>query len=123
MSHTERHAEVLTILAASTLPESKGVNHDDICGTNDGISSAVRKLVPAVGSANLDAGRQLGLDGLDLALELLASEVSAVKSLGANGDGVNGVGVLLRNVGNSFKVLIEGFLNIGPGSSLLAKSP
>jgi hypothetical protein len=97
------------------LPESKGVDHDDVCGTNDSISGAVRKLVPAICRANLDAGRQLRLDGLDLGLELLAGKVSAVKRLGANGNGVNGIGVLLRNIGNSLEILVERFLNIGPG--------
>jgi len=66
------------VLTASTLPEGKGVHHDDISGANDGISSTIRKLIPTISSANLDASGQLGLDSLNLALELLAREVASV---------------------------------------------
>ena len=66
------------VLTASTLPEGKGVHHDDIGGANDRIPSTIRKLVPAVGSANLDGIGQLGLDSLNFALELLACEVASV---------------------------------------------
>jgi hypothetical protein len=107
--------ELLTILTAGSLPESESVNHDDICGTDDGISGAVRKLVPTVRSTDFDAGGQRGLDSLYLSLELLTGEVSAVEGLGADGNGVNGIGVLLRNVGDGLEVLVERLLNVGPG--------
>jgi hypothetical protein len=51
---------------------------------------------------------------LDLALELLAREVAAVQRLGADGYGVDSVGVLLGDVGDGLEVLVEGLLDIGP---------
>jgi hypothetical protein len=96
------------------LPECERVDHDDICRANDGVSGAIRKLVPAVRSADLDACGQARLDSLDLALEFLACEVSAVERLGADGDGVDLAGVLLRNIGDCFEILVEGLLNIRP---------
>jgi hypothetical protein len=62
------YKDLRRVLAASTLPESKSINHNDVCGSNDGISGTVGKLVPAVRRADLDALRKLRLDSLDLAL-------------------------------------------------------
>jgi hypothetical protein len=105
---------VRSVLAAGALPEGKSVHHDDVSGADEGIAGSVGELVPRVGCSNLDARGQLGLDGLDLTGELLASEVSAVERLGTDGDGVDGIGVLLGNVGDGLEVLVERLLNIWP---------
>ena len=103
-----------SIVLAGALPESKCVDHDDIRSTDDGIAGSISKFVPRVGGSDLDALGQLGLDGADLVLELLAGEVSTVESLGTNGYGVDAVGVLLGNVGDGLEILVEGLFDIGP---------
>lgn len=110
---------VRSVIAAGALPEGKSVDHDDIGGADDSITGSVGELVPRVCGSNLDARGQLRLDSLDLTGELLASEVAAVERLGADGDGVDGVGVLLGNVGDGLEVLVEGLLDIGPVVSQL----
>lgn len=102
------------IVTAGTLPESESVDHDDIGGSDDGITGTVGELVPAVCSADLDASGKLGLDSLNLALELLASEVSAVKSLGTDSYGVDGIGVLLRDIGDGLEIFVERLFDIRP---------
>lgn len=104
------------VVAAGALPEGKSVDHDDISSANDSITGTVGELVPGVGGSDLDALRQLALDGADLVAQLGAGEVAAVEGLGANGDGVNGVGVAAGDIGDGLEVLLEGFLNIGPGT-------
>jgi hypothetical protein len=104
------------ILAARALPESKSIDHQDIRSLDHGISSSISNLIPTIRSANLDALGQLRLDSLNLSREFLAREVSAVQRLGPDGDGVNRVGVLARNIGDSFKIFVEGLFNVGPGT-------
>jgi hypothetical protein len=107
------------VLAAGALPESKSVHHDDVCLLDDSVAGAVCEFVPAVGGSDLDALGQLRLDSRDLAREFLACEVSAIKSLGSNGDGVDCVGVLACNVGDSLKILVKGLLNVRPERRML----
>ena len=102
------------ILAGRALPEGEGVDHDDIGGTNDGVASAVGKLVPGVRGADLDALRQLALDNADLLLQLRASEVAAVQGLGADSDSVDRVSVGAGDVGDGLEVLLERVLNVRP---------
>lgn len=102
------------VVAAGALPEGKGVDHDDVGGTDDGVAGTISKLVPRVGSANLDALGQLALDCANLLLQLGASEVAAVEGLGADGDGVDGIGVGAGDIGDSLEILLEGLLDIGP---------
>ena len=64
---------------------------------------------------------QLVLDSLDLAGELLTSEVSTVEGLRTDGYGVDRIGVLLGNVGNGLEVLLEGLLDIGPAVPCVSK--
>ena len=112
---------VRSVLTAGTLPESKGVNHDDVGSANDGITSSISELVPRVGGSDLDALRQAALDGADLVLQLGAGEVAAVKGLRTDGYGVDRIGVLLGNVGNGLEVLLEGLLDIGPAVPCVSK--
>jgi hypothetical protein len=107
------------VLAAGALPESKGVDHDDVCLLDNSVTGTVGEFVPAVGGSDLDALGQFRLDCRNLAREFLASEVSAVERLGSDGNGVNGVGVLAGDVGDGLEILVEGLLNIGPGRRTL----
>jgi hypothetical protein len=77
----DRFGHLRRVLAASTLPESESVDHDDVCGADDGVSGAIRELIPAVGGTDLDALGNRSLDSRDLALELLTCEVAAVEGL------------------------------------------
>jgi hypothetical protein len=78
-SPNRRLEDLRRVLAASTLPESEGVDHDDVCSANNGVSGTVRKLVPGVCSADLDTLGNCSLDGRDLALEFLTGEVTTVE--------------------------------------------
>lgn len=109
-----------SVVLARSLPEGKGVDHDDIRGTNDGIARAISELVPAIGGADFDARGQRRLDSADLLLELLTGEVSAVEGLGTDGYGVNGRGILISDVGDGFEVFLEGLFDIGPGGPMSA---
>jgi hypothetical protein len=106
--------DMRSILATSTLPERKCVNHDNVGGTDDSITSTISELVPGVGGSDLDARGQLGFDGADLVLELLACEVSAVECLGTDGYGVDGIGEFIGNVRNGLEIFVEGLFDIGP---------
>jgi hypothetical protein len=77
----DRLGHLRRVLAASTLPESEGIDHDDVCSADDGVSSAIGELVPRVCSTDLDALRDGSLYSRDLALEFLAGEVAAVEGL------------------------------------------
>ena len=107
------------ILAGRTLPEGEGVDHDDVGGTNDGVTGTVGELVPGVRSADLDALGQLALDSADLLLQLRAGEVASVQGLGADGDSINGASIRAGDVGDGLEVLLERFLNVGPTDVLV----
>lgn len=66
------------ILSRGALPEGKCVDHDDVGGTNNGITGAVGEFIPGVGSSDLDALGQLALDSANLLLQLRTGEVAAV---------------------------------------------
>jgi hypothetical protein len=112
-----------SVIPGSTLPERKRIDQDDICGTNDSIASSVGELVPRVGSADLDGAGNLALHSHNLSLELLAREVAAVEGLGADGHGVNGVGVGLCDADDGIEVVVEGLFDIRPSSHSLAIAP
>jgi hypothetical protein len=99
-----RHSILTSVVAAGALPEGKGVDHNNIRCADDGVTGTVGELVPRICSANLHARGQRSLDGLDLALELVACEVAAIHGLGTDCDGIDGIIVLLSDVGNGFEV-------------------
>jgi hypothetical protein len=103
-----------SVLAAGTLPEGEGVDHNYVRSADNGIAGSIGKLIPRVGGSNLDAGWQSRLDSADLVCELFAGEVSAVEGLGTDGDSVDRVLVLFGNVGDGLEVLLERLLNIRP---------
>lgn len=70
---------------------------------DQGISSTVGVLVPAVCSADLDFGEYL-LDLLDLFEQFWAGEVAAVQRLRANGDGSNDIFVAWDNLLQGFHI-------------------
>jgi hypothetical protein len=69
----------------------------------EGISSTIGKLVPAVSGADKDTLGNTLHDVADIGVELRSSQVTTVESLRANGDGVNG-----------FLITGDGFLDGGP---------
>ena len=79
-----------------------------------GIGSTVLVLVPTVCGTNLHALGQDRLDIIDLLKELLPSEVSTVKRLRADRDGIN-LSLVLRGILlNSSLVCLEGLFRVGP---------
>lgn len=111
-----RYEGSYSVVAAGALPEGKSINHDDISSADDGITGAVGELVPGVGGSDLDALRQLALHSADLVRQLGAGEVAAIKGLGTDSDGIDGVGVAAGDIGDGLEVLLERVLNIGPGT-------
>lgn len=69
----------------------------------ESVSSAIRKLVPAVGSTDEDTLGHLTHNMADVSVELRSSQVPAVEGLGTDSDGVDDVLI----TGN-------GFLDGGP---------
>ena len=57
---------------------------------NDGVSTAIIELVPAVHHANTQLG-ELVLDLVDPVQELVGTQATAVKAFGANGNRTNGL--------------------------------
>lgn len=84
---------------------------------NQGIRSAVRVLVPAVGRADSHLREHL-LDLVDLFEELLAREVAAVEGFGADGDGLDDILVAGHDALQSGGVCVEGFFGVGPAESI-----
>lgn len=111
---TKLHSERTSVVARSTLPEGKGVDHDDVGGADDGIAGTVSKFVPRVGGSDLDALGERALHSGNLLLQLRAGEVAAVQGLGADGDGVDGIGVGAGDVGDGLEVLLERVFDIRP---------
>lgn len=97
-----------------SLPVREAIDHDDVDAAGDNsIGGTVLKLVPGIGSADLEARKGL-LCLLDELHELRAGEGLAVQGLGADGDGVNGVLVLWGVLLECVEVLGEGLLVVGP---------
>ena len=97
-----------------TLPVSEGVGHEQLhAALDEGVSSAIGKLVPAVGETDKGA-RQRFADVVDLLEKLLASEVTAVKSLRADSHTVDLVLVLGNVGGQSLLVRSEALVSIRP---------
>ena len=107
---------------AGALPERKRVDEQDVDAAVDGVGGAVVELVPRVGGADLDARRQLALDRVDLVGQLRAREVAPVQRLGADGHGVDLVGVLGGYRGDGREVVVEGLFDVGPKGDGLAGS-
>lgn len=104
------------VLDVGALPVGEGVGQDQVdAALDDGIAGAISPLVPRIGSADLGALGQHGADVVDLLEQLLAGEVAAVQRLGADGDGVDLVGVLVGGVRlEGLLVGLERLVDIGP---------
>ena len=97
------------LLDRLVLPVGEGVDEQDVDAAGDqGVRGAVGVLVPGVGGPDLDLGGQAALDGVDLLEELGTGEVAAVEGLGADGNGVDGVGVLIGVLLDGAVIGIEG---------------
>lgn len=82
---------------------------------NDGVSTAIIELVPAVHHANAQLG-ELVLDLVDPVQELIGTQAIAVKAFGTNGDRTNGL-LVSRNRGlERIEVLVERLVVIRPRS-------
>ena len=78
------------------LPVRERVDEQDVdVALDEGVGRAVGVLVPRVGRADFDFGGETGFDGVDFGEEFGAGEVAPVERLGADGDGVEGGGVLV----------------------------
>jgi hypothetical protein len=106
----------LEILAAAINPQQE-IACSQVCNASldDGIRSAIGKLVPAVHGTDGDLG-ELVLDLVDALQKLLSSDVSAVQALGADSDGLNDVFVSGDGVLEGVEVLVEGLVVVGPES-------
>lgn len=117
------------LVGGSTLPVSKGigqavvrlassyvkpqyhlhVGHHGLLGEKS-VTGAVGELVPAVSGTNQDTLGDLVHDMGDVGVELRSGQVSAVESLGTDGDGVDDVLVTGDGLLNGGPVAREGRL-------------
>ena len=70
--------DLSSIVAASTLPESKGIDQNDVGGSQDGVRSSISVFVPAVSGADFDAISDCRLYSANLVLQLRPGEVPSV---------------------------------------------
>jgi hypothetical protein len=85
------------------------IGHNGLLGEQI-IAGTVGELVPAVGGTNKDTLGDTVHDMLDVGMELGPGQVTAVESLGANGDGVDDVLVTGDGLLDGGPVLGEGSL-------------
>lgn len=121
------------LVGSSTLPVSKGVGqamtgsvlahgvpvvlfhsnlhifHDGLLG-EEGVASAVGELVPALGGADKDTLGHVIHNVTDISVKLGSGQVTAVESLGSDGNGVNDIPITGDGLLDGGPIFLEGWL-------------
>lgn len=109
-----KKVDMLAQILETNTPRKIALQVIDTTG-NDGVSSAIIELVPAVHRANAQLG-ELVLDLVDPVQELIGTQAITVEAFGANGDRTNGLLVSRHRFLERAEVLVERLVIIRPTS-------